>query len=306
MATSDIAAAQLDFKYAQSLAHLSTAHAGRQLALAQHHGKRYRGQVEASKARPALEGEPQSAGHELHCGRCSVLTVPGWSGNMQLGKLETRKPGRNRNSKDHTKAGQATKLLWTCHCGWQTIMPGPAHTSKERFKKRRITERVNQVEASLPVLSPAVEEATLQLQPPIETPSVERPPKVALPVRPCSPASVSPTLKVSEPASLLSAAPPEEVKTIPNCDSSSAPTSKLAKPISRLADTLDARASKQMMPRPAVSEKPIVSEKTRPKKKRGKREGLQAMLAAKKENESKQSDNGGLGLNSFLQGLKSA
>ena len=302
-------ASSLDNKYADSLAHLSVGQAGRQPALAQHFGKRYHAKVEDSKAAGSQNDTSGAAvPNELQCKRCGILAVPGWSGSMQLARLDDGKIGRKRKLKDERVSAQVTnKLLWTCQCGWQSIMPGPSPTSKKQFKRRKVTDRISQnIQADSVVPS-------LQSTSDVEVAS------------PASPLPVTETMSSKEASPMPQLSAPESATSIlrtsgtsyllgspsPSANNVTSPTEPVQQP--RFSADSAAKVPFDRKSRgvtlvsagtPAQTQVTSAAAAQPSKKKRGKREGLQAMLAAKKENELKESKTSGLGLSSFLQGLQ--
>lgn len=285
-------AADLHLRYAESFACLLAAQAGRKPALAQVHGRRLRDLQEASGTQTV--SQPQ-------CGRCGLLALPGWTGHTTIASLNDRKLGRRFTKRGSSERVQNDKkLLWTCQCGWQSIAPGPDQASKRTFKKRKITDRI---ERSSPVVAAPPTEHTATLASSIVDPSAV-------------PAMTSPLLS--------SKARSEGPAVLPSPKTSTATSSRQATPNDQSAapkasEVVASRRSRPNSPeaflpanKPPAGQtsktpSPALTLQTVPpsKKKRSKREGLQAMLAAKKELEAKQNKAGGsgLGLSSFLQGL---
>jgi len=258
-----------------------------------------------------LRRQPQSGGKQFDvgsavptCRRCGVFIVPGWTGSMELTR---RKPGRRtgrqacEGQQDSTKPSRANKQEWKCQCGWIQDIASSDQNKTRTFKKRRLQDPIQTVATAAPVrpsLSIAPREQDVQVD---------------------SNASAA----ISSPATVATAPLKHHPSIPPSLPSkTAADSSKVGPSKSHRADVTKAEQSwttathggtstfmHTTQAPPALKRPPSMTPLDKAptnKRKKSKKEGLQALLQARKETEAKASQKpagSGLGLSSFLQSL---
>lgn len=226
-----------------------------------------------SRGDPALAGfhtlRSQQAGsneRQSHtCRMCGTLLVPGWTGQV---RLERNKPGkRSRGKPVPTKKN---KLLVTCGCGWQMELAGATQEAKKKSKKSKPVQGNSLAPAEI-----AREPLSSSFPSPKPTTSSESAISMATKDINPTPLTARPVKATSKPLASSSFSPSPSPAPSPSLPASPAPPTT--------------KASLANVPS---------------KKKRTKKEGLQALLQARKQSEAKEMQaKGGMGLGSFLQGL---
>lgn len=223
------------------------------------------------------------------CKRCGLLAVPGWTGTTALRRL---KPGR-RNRRDLAAITDKGNVLeWTCQCGWQTSHSGSNESTRRKFKRRKLStpvaHRLQEASSAQHILRADPIPATATHT--SEATGFRGATKVASPSPSAQAVVTGPSPLPTSPKTSLLGRTAQQPERSPA--PTSAPLSRTASPSPAPSSTTSASESIAKLSQPA-------------KKKRSKREGLQAMLQARKESEAKaqQAASGAMGLNSFLRGL---
>ena len=309
---------QLRQRHIRAVASLLQARGDGKGALPGFHGDRYASATLAP--RPARSAAEEQERHEelrrQRCSNCGLASVPGWTSSV---RVASGKPGRRR------RRGRQNTLETTCACGWRMLRPGSDAGTKHRFKRRKLSTVVDASAFRAPdvpldisvdfVEVPTDARASQEDSQPVSDTSKEARPSAAMHTQSCSmaprresPISEKGRAQTASPTSAPTAHSPGPGQLhqpgISNLGKGSslrvdrAPHQKQSSITSGPARPLPARTASPAPTPPAALAQP-------PKKKRTKRDGLQAMLAARKEAEAvkEKGSIGSLGLGNFLQGL---
>jgi hypothetical protein len=228
--------------------------------------------VQSLRARDLKQGLARSERKKVRgsttCSYCGAIVVPGWTGNMSsvMSKPGKRRRGRMTVEEPKPKPRQ-NHLEWSCDtCGYITCLAGSDPNTKEKFKKVK----------KQPPLSTVLR--SLAASPSIATDSAR-----TVYASTARQASTAFSMQMDEAPTVLSQSPKPPslsvIRTQPKV-----PAAVPNQPEARSAQPLPANASQ--------------------KKRRSKKEGLQAMLQAKKDQEKREKQaSSGLGLAGFLKGL---
>ena len=309
---------QLRQRHIRAVASLLQARGDVEGALPGFHGDRYASATLALRPAPsaAEEQERQEELRRQRCSSCGLVSVPGWTSSV---RIASDKPGRRR------RRGRQNTLETTCACGWRMLRPGSDAGTKHRFKRRKLSTVVSTSTLGAPFVPldmsadpldvPTAAQASQEDSEPVPYTSKEPIPSAAMHTqsysmvpRHESPVSGKDRAQTASPTFASAAHSPgpgqlhQPETSILGKGSSlrldRVPHQKQSSVTSGPAHPLPARTACSAPTPPAALAQP-------PKKKRTKRDGLQAMLAARKEAEAvkEKGSVGSLGLGNFLQGL---
>lgn len=243
------------------------------------------------------------------CRRCGTFIIPGWTGSMQLSRKKPGRRQRRREDDEGDRRAMGNKQQWLCRCGWTQDIASSDNNKRRKFKRRRLQDPVKVPLTLAPPVGRVASQSTVRGD---ARDGTVKQPTTAAGGAEGSQGKGEPRIQTTskleasqDPRTVQQAEQPPLKREAGRSSASNPPPPKREKSTPHHNTPREKTAASPSSTTSARSTAPTLDKAPTSKRKKNKKEGLQAMLQARKENEVKaQTTNAtGLGLSSFLQSL---